>query len=96
MVWAANVVPDIVINNAGSGGHGAFVDRDLEADLAMIDLNVKALVTLCHRFGRDMADGQGGKILNVSSTAAHMPGPLQATYVATKAFVSSFSQAIAE
>ena len=95
-VRAANVAPDMVINNAGSGGHGAFVDRDLEADLAMIDLNVKALVTLCHRFGRDMADGQGGKILNVSSTAAHMPGPLKSTYVATKAFVSSFSQAIAE
>jgi len=87
---------DILINNAGFGGHGKFVERDLEADLAMIDLNVKALVELCHRIGRDMVEQGGGKILNVSSTAAHMPGPLQATYFATKAFVSSFSQALAE
>jgi len=57
---------------------------------------VKAVVTLCHRIGGDMRARGGGKILNVSSTAAYMPGPLQATYFATKAFVSSFSQALAE
>lgn len=87
---------DILINNAGFGGHGKFVERDLEADQAMIDLNVDALVALCHMFGKDMVAQGGGRILNVSSTAAHMPGPLQATYFATKAFVSSFSQALAE
>lgn len=87
---------DILINNAGFGGHGKFVERELEADQAMIDLNVDALVALCHMFGKDMVAQGGGKILNVSSTAAHMPGPLQATYFATKAFVSSFSQALAE
>ncbi len=87
---------DILINNAGFGGHGNFIDRDLDRDLAMIDLNVKALVILCHHVGRDMAARGGGKILNVSSTAAYMPGPLQATYFATKAFVSSFSQALDE
>ena len=84
----------ILINNAGFGGHGAFVDRDLEADLAMIDLNVKALVGLTHLFARDMVARGSGRILNVSSTASYMPGPLQATYFATKAFVSSFSQAL--
>lgn len=87
---------EVLINNAGFGGHGIFTERALSADLAMIDLNIKALVELCHRFGRDMVEQGGGKILNVSSTAAHMPGPLQATYFATKAFVSSFSKAIAE
>lgn len=87
---------DILINNAGFGGHGKFLDRDLASDQAMIDLNVDALVALCHMIGRDMVAQGGGRILNVSSTAAHMPGPLQATYYATKAFVSSFSQALAE
>ncbi len=62
----------------------------------MIDLNVKALVALCHRVGADMAAQGGGKILNVSSTASYMAGPLQATYFATKAFVSSFSMALAD
>lgn len=95
-VTEAGLSVDILINNAGFGGHGRFVDRDLAADQAMIDLNVDALVTLCHRFGKEMAGRGSGKILNVSSTAAHMPGPLQATYFATKAFVSSFSQALAE
>jgi len=60
----------------------------------MIDLNVKALVTLCHRFGADMAARGSGKILNVGSTAGFLPGPLQAVYFATKAFVNSFSQAL--
>ena len=87
---------DVLINNAGFGGHGKFIERELSDDLAMIDLNVDALVALCHMVGKDMVAQGGGKILNVSSTAAHMPGPLQATYFATKAFVSSFSQAIAE
>lgn len=86
----------ILINNAGFGGHGAFVDRDLSSDLGMIDLNVKSLVALTHMIAKDMVKNGGGKILNVSSTASYMPGPLQATYFATKAFVSSFSQALAE
>ena len=95
-VKASGVTIDILINNAGFGGHGLFTERDLASDLAMIDLNIKSLVELCHRFGNDMIAQGGGKILNVSSTAAHMPGPLQATYFATKAFVSSFSKAIDE
>lgn len=95
-VKEAGLKVDILINNAGFGGHEKFVDRDLAADQAMIDLNIDALVALCHMFGRDMVAQGGGKILNVSSTASYMPGPLQATYFATKAFVSSFSQALAE
>ena len=85
---------DILINNAGFGGHGNFIERALDDDIAMIDLNVNSLVTLCHLVGNDMVAQGGGKILNVGSTAGMMPGPLQATYFATKAFVASFSQAI--
>jgi len=85
---------DILINNAGFGGHGNFVDRELTDDLAMIDLNVNSLVTLTHLVANDMVAKGAGKILNVGSTAGFMPGPMQATYFATKAFVNSFSQAI--
>lgn len=93
-VKGAGLSIDILINNAGFGGQGRFLDRDLAKDIAMIDLNVKALVTLTHLFANDMVANGGGKILNVASTAGFMPGPLQATYFATKAFVKSFSQAI--
>ena len=87
---------DILINNAGFGGRGRFIDRPLEDDLAMIDLNINALVTLCHRIGADMAARGTGRILNVSSTASYMPGPLQATYFASKAFVSSYVAVLLE
>jgi short-subunit dehydrogenase len=90
----AGLSVEILINNAGFGGHGKFTDRVLEEDLAMIDLNVKSLVTLTHLVANDMVAKGNGKILNVGSTAGMMPGPLQATYFATKAFVNSFSQAI--
>jgi len=85
---------DILINNAGFGGHGRHIDRGLATEQSMVDLNVKSLVALTHELGRDMAAQGGGKILNVGSTAGFMPGPLQAVYFATKAFVNSFSQAI--
>ena len=93
-VTKAGITVDILINNAGFGGHGLHIDRDLETELAMIDLNVKALVSLTHLFARDMAARGSGKILQVGSTAGFMPGPQQAIYFATKAFVNSFSQAI--
>ncbi len=94
-VRALGVGIDILINNAGFGGHGHFLDRDLDADQAMIDLNITALVRLTHHVANDMAKRGGGKILNVGSTAGFAPGPNQAVYFATKAFVNSFSQAIA-
>lgn len=85
---------DILINNAGFGGHGRHIDRALADEQAMIDLNIKALVTLTHAFGAQMAARGKGRILQVGSTAGFMPGPMQAVYFATKAFVNSFSQAI--
>ncbi|MDJ0858225.1 MAG: SDR family oxidoreductase [Dinoroseobacter sp.] len=92
----AGLTVDILINNAGFGGQGIHIERALADEQAMIDLNVKALVTLTHRFGADMVKRGGGKILNVGSTAGFMPGPNQAVYFATKAFVNSFSQAVDE
>lgn len=85
---------EVLINNAGFGGRGKHVERDLENELQMIDLNVKALVVLCHAIGGDMARRGRGRILNLGSTAGFMPGPEQAIYFATKAFVNSFSQAL--
>ena len=93
-IAALNVNVDILINNAGFGGHGLHVERDLADEQAMIDLNIKALVTLSHAFGGQMAERGKGHILQVGSTAGFMPGPLQAIYFATKAFVNSFSQAL--
>ncbi len=95
-VGALGVEVDILINNAGFGGHGVHIERDLDDELGMIDLNVKALVALTHAFGGQMAARGRGRILNVGSTAGFMPGPLQAVYFATKAFVKSFSEAMAK
>lgn len=93
-VKAAGLQVDVLINNAGFGGHGKHVDRPLGDELGMIDLNVKALVALTHLVARDMVAQGDGKILHVGSTAGFMPGPNQAVYFATKAFVKSFSEAL--
>lgn len=95
-VRALGLEPDILINNAGFGGHGYFHERDLTKEQQMIQLNVLALTSLTHYFARDMVQRGCGKILNISSTASLVPGPLQAVYYATKAYVSSFSLALAE
>lgn len=87
---------EYLINNAGFGGRGKFHEREWEKDLAMINLNVTALTALTRLFLPDMVARNRGKILNVSSTASLMPGPLQAVYYATKAYVTFFSNAIAE
>lgn len=93
-IKAAGLKVDILINNAGFGGQGMHIDRPLVDELGMIDLNVKALVALTHLVATDMVAQGGGKILQVGSTAGFMPGPNQAVYFATKAFVKSFSEAI--
>lgn len=87
---------EYLINNAGFGGRGAFVERDWEKDLNMIKLNIIALSALTRLYLPDMVARGSGRILNVSSTASLMPGPLQAVYFATKAYVTFFSNAIAE
>lgn len=95
-VTQAGVQVEYLVNNAGFGGRGKFHERDWEKDLAMINLNVVVLTALTRLFLPDFVQRNSGRILNVSSTAALMPGPLQAVYYATKAYVTSFSNAIAE
>jgi uncharacterized protein len=85
---------DILVNNAGFGDTGEFQDLKLKKQLNMIDLNVRALTELTHLFGAKMVKNKSGKILNVASVVAFMPGPGMATYFATKAYVLSFSQAL--
>lgn len=85
---------DILMNNAGLGGYGYFHERTLQKELEMIQLNIVALVELTHCLLPEMIKNGGGKILNTSSTAGFIPGPLQTTYFATKAFVNSFSNGL--
>lgn len=87
---------DYLINNAGFGGVGKFHERNWHKDLEMINLNIIALTALTRLFLPDFVNRKSGKILNVSSTASLMPGPLQAVYFASKAYVTSFSNAISE
>lgn len=87
---------DTLINNAGFGGHGFFHERSLEDEQSMMQVNMVSLTRLTHYFLQGMVERQAGRILNVSSTASFMPGPLQAVYYASKAYVTSFTQAIAE
>ncbi|NEP84752.1 MAG: SDR family NAD(P)-dependent oxidoreductase, partial [Okeania sp. SIO3B3] len=83
-------------NNAGLGGHGKFHARDLATDQPMMQVNLVSLVNLTHLYLQGMVSRNSGKILHIASTAGFLPGPLQAVYFATKAFVVSFSQAIAQ
>ncbi len=85
---------DYLVNNAGVGLYGKFAVTDLHAELAMIQLNVTSLVELTKRFLPAMVQRRRGRILNVASTAAFVPGPWMSIYYATKAFVLSFSGAI--
>jgi short-subunit dehydrogenase len=87
---------DFLINNAGFGSMGEFANLDLDSELNMIDLNVRSLVELTHRFLQPMREQKSGTILNVASTAGFQPVPFMATYAATKAFVTSFSEALWE
>ena len=87
---------DTLINNAGFGGHGRFHERELAAEQAMMQVNMVSLTNLTHLYLQGMVARRQGKILNVSSTASFAPGPLQAVYYASKAYVTSFTQAIAD
>ncbi len=87
---------DLLVNNAGFGSSGRFVDLDLQRELDMIELNVVALVRLTHAALAAMEGRGAGAIVNVSSLASFQALPLTATYAATKAFVTSFTEAVAE
>jgi short-subunit dehydrogenase len=85
---------EMLINNAGFGSMGEFAKLDLNRELEMIQLNVRAVVELAHRFLEPMRERKRGTIINVASTAGFQPVPYMATYAATKAFVLSFSEAL--
>lgn len=85
---------DILINNAGFGDVGYFTETDLNKELEMIDTNIKAVHLLTKSFLKDMEKNNFGYILNVSSSAAFQPGPLMATYYATKSYVYQLTEAI--
>jgi uncharacterized protein len=96
VLHSSAIEPDVLVNNAGFGGAGAFVDTDLEVELQMIQLNIAAVTQLTKRILPGMVSRGRGRVLNVASTAAFQPGPYMAVYYASKAYVLSFSQAIAE
>jgi short-subunit dehydrogenase len=85
---------ELLINNAGFGLSGAFLDLTLAQQSEMMQLNMQSLVNLSHLFGKKMADRKSGGIINVASTAAFQAIPYLGVYAATKAFVLSFSEAL--
>ena len=87
---------EMLVNNAGFGSMGDFTRLELKTELEMIDLNVKSLVDLTYKFLLPMRERRQGTIINVASTAGFQAVPFMATYAATKAFVLSFSEALAE
>lgn len=91
---AWGLTPTILVNNAGCGDWGRFLDRPLEPIDAMVRLNVSTLVQLSHHYGRRMRERRHGYLLQVASTAAFQPVPSYAAYAATKAFVLSFSRTL--
>ena len=90
-----NIALDVLVNNAGYAEHGLFKDVPLEKELAMVQLNLTSLTSLTKLFLDAAQDRRSGKILNVASTAAFQPGPLMSVYYATKAYVLSLSEALA-
>lgn len=93
---SAGVQVDVLVNNAGFGAHGHFAELPLATQLDMVQVNVNALVNLTGLFLPGMIARQRGGVMNIASTAAFQAGPRMAVYYATKAFVLSFSEAIAE
>jgi uncharacterized protein len=85
---------DLLVNNAGLGLSGGFLDHDHAKEQASIQVNVQALVGLSHRFGRAMAARGRGGIINIASNSAFQPLPYMATYAASKAFVLHFGEAL--
>lgn len=91
----ASIHIDVLVNNAGFGIYGLFHETNLNSELEMIQVNLVSLTQLTKLFLKHMVEQGDGKILNVSSTAAFQPGPLMSVYFATKAYILSFSEAIA-
>jgi uncharacterized protein len=92
---AKGLVVDVLVNNAGFATYGKFHELPIERELMMMQLNINTLVHLTHLYLQGMVERGAGRVLNVASTAAFQPGPLMAVYYASKSFVLSFSEALA-
>jgi hypothetical protein len=93
-VKTKNITVEILVNDAGQGQYGEFVDTDIRRELDIINLNISSLTVLTKLFLKDMVTRGSGKILNLSSIASKTPGPWQSVYHGTKAYVQSFTEAI--
>src|SRR4051812_19803767 len=93
-VKAQGIEIEVLVNDAGQGQYGEFINTDINRELDIIQLNIGSVVTLTKCFLRDMVTRGSGKILNLASIASKLPGPLQSVYHGTKAFVYSFSESI--
>lgn len=96
MIQEKNLQIDVLVNNAGFGEHGAFATTRWQKEEAMVQVNITSLLHLTKIFLPGMIARGHGRIVNLASTAAFQPGPFMAVYYATKAFVLSFSEALAE
>ena len=85
---------DILVNDAGFGVHGKFVDTDLDKEIQMIETNITAVHILMKLYLKDMVDRDSGHILNVASMGAFGPGPLMSAYYASKAYVYRLSEGV--
>lgn len=85
---------DVLVNNAAQGLYGKFIETDINKELDMLQLNIGAYLILTKHFVKQMIERRDGKILNVASIASKVPGPYQAVYHGTKAFIHSFTEAI--
>jgi short-subunit dehydrogenase len=94
-ITAAAMAVDVLVNNAGFPVFGLFTETDLQTELEMLQVNVVALTALTKLFVKPMVARRHGRILNLGSTAGFAPGPLMAVYYASKAYVLSFSEALA-
>ena len=95
-VKAKGIQIDALVNDAGQGQYGEFVETDINRELDIIQLNVGAYVTFTKLYLKEMVARGEGKILQVSSIGGELPGPLQSVYHGTKAFVTSFTEAVRE
>ncbi|RYZ20534.1 MAG: SDR family oxidoreductase [Chitinophagaceae bacterium] len=93
-IQGRGLVIDALVNDAGQGQYGLFAESDIRRQLDIIQLNVSSLTALTYLFLKDMIARNSGKILNLASIASQLPGPWQAVYHATKAYVLSFTEAI--
>jgi short-subunit dehydrogenase len=95
-VTQKNIAVDILVNDAGQGQYGEFIETDIIRELEIIQLNISSVVVLTKLFLQDMVKRGEGKILNLSSIASKLPGPWQSVYHGTKAFIQSFTEAVRE